>query len=208
MKYYLYRHIRLDKNEPFYIGIGTKSNRNYTTQTSIYDRAYNKSGRSKIWKAVVSKIDYEVEIIFESDNKEVIKSKEIEFISLYGRKIKKEGSLVNITDGGESCSGYTPSEKQRKAISERQLGNKNHMYGKRGELSPLFGKPKSKQSREKSVKTKHEKYFNEVIDITTGEVFRNPRCASEYYNINLSTLRGYLNGTRVNITSLRYKTNK
>ena len=23
-KYYLYRHIRLDKNEPFYIGIGTK----------------------------------------------------------------------------------------------------------------------------------------------------------------------------------------
>ena len=25
-KYYLYRHIRLDKNEPFYIGIGTKNN--------------------------------------------------------------------------------------------------------------------------------------------------------------------------------------
>lgn len=24
-KYYLYRHIRNDKNEPFYIGVGTKS---------------------------------------------------------------------------------------------------------------------------------------------------------------------------------------
>lgn len=24
-KYYLYRHIRLDKNEPFYIGIGSRS---------------------------------------------------------------------------------------------------------------------------------------------------------------------------------------
>lgn len=27
-KYYLYRHIRLDKNQPFYIGIGTKPNWN------------------------------------------------------------------------------------------------------------------------------------------------------------------------------------
>jgi hypothetical protein len=25
MNHYLYRHIRLDKNEPFYIGIGTKT---------------------------------------------------------------------------------------------------------------------------------------------------------------------------------------
>lgn len=33
-KHYLYRHIRLDKNEPFYIGIGTK-----IVKTSEYRRA-------------------------------------------------------------------------------------------------------------------------------------------------------------------------
>ena len=33
----LYRHIRLDKNEPFYIGIGN------------IKRAYNKSERNDIW---------------------------------------------------------------------------------------------------------------------------------------------------------------
>lgn len=28
-KYYIYRHIRLDTNEPFYIGKGTKANKNF-----------------------------------------------------------------------------------------------------------------------------------------------------------------------------------
>ena len=29
MKYYLYKHIRLDKNEAFYMGIGRKHNRKF-----------------------------------------------------------------------------------------------------------------------------------------------------------------------------------
>lgn len=33
---YLYRHIRLDKNEPFYIGIGSDSNYNRDLQNGIY----------------------------------------------------------------------------------------------------------------------------------------------------------------------------
>lgn len=38
---YVYRHIRLDKNEPFYIGIGSDIN---------YQRAYNYQRRTKYWK--------------------------------------------------------------------------------------------------------------------------------------------------------------
>lgn len=41
-KYYLYRHIRLDKNEPFYIGIGTKNKHKYP-----YFRAKSKAERNK-----------------------------------------------------------------------------------------------------------------------------------------------------------------
>ena len=88
-KYYLYRHIRLDKNEPFYIGVGTKVNKkSFLKVTSEYVRAYSKTRRNKIWIDIVSKTDYEVEILLESDNYEFIKQKEIEFIALYGRRNK------------------------------------------------------------------------------------------------------------------------
>jgi len=45
---YLYRHIRLDKNEPFYVGIGEDK----ITQEYQYVRAYDKTNRSKWWKDI------------------------------------------------------------------------------------------------------------------------------------------------------------
>ena len=36
----MYRHVRLDKNEVFYIGIGTKDSRDYRMHTSEYNRAF------------------------------------------------------------------------------------------------------------------------------------------------------------------------
>jgi hypothetical protein len=66
--WYVYRHIRLDKNEPFYIGIGT---------SEYYNRARRKKGRNKIWHRIVDKTDYTIEIIDESDDYQYIKQKEI-----------------------------------------------------------------------------------------------------------------------------------
>lgn len=43
---YVYRHIRLDKNQPFYIGIGVDEGGNYK-------RAYNFIKRNNYWKNVV-----------------------------------------------------------------------------------------------------------------------------------------------------------
>ncbi len=71
----VYRHIRLDKNEPFYIGIGKNT-----------QRAKTKSNRNNHWLNVVSKTDYEVEILFENISREQAIKKEIELILLYGRK--------------------------------------------------------------------------------------------------------------------------
>ena len=96
MTTYVYRHIRLDKNEPFYIGIGTDVG---------YKRAYSKHSRNKYWDRVVGKTKYEVEILLDNLTKEEAKQKEIEFIALYGKKLNKTGTLVNITDGGESTNG-------------------------------------------------------------------------------------------------------
>lgn len=119
-KYYLYRHIRLDKYEPFYIGIGAiRIDPKRGTHKGKYARAYSTSDRSNLWKKIANKTEYLVEILLHSDDYEFIKKKEIEFISYYGRKDKESGSLANLTDGGEGTLGKSPSELHRKKSSER-----------------------------------------------------------------------------------------
>ncbi len=98
--HYVYRHIRKDTGEPFYIGIGTKSDKQ-----SEYHRANSKHKRNDFWKSVVNKADYEVEILLESNDYDFIKQKEIEFIALYGRRDLGKGTLVNMTDGGDGVIG-------------------------------------------------------------------------------------------------------
>jgi hypothetical protein len=45
-------------------------------------------------------------IICESDDKQEIINKEINYIKLLGKKKDKKGTLVNITDGGEGLTGH------------------------------------------------------------------------------------------------------
>jgi hypothetical protein len=116
----LYRHIRLDKNEPFYIGISTNNK-----------RAYDKVSRNKIWKDITSKTDYEVEIIYEHEDIYHIKQKEEEFIKLYGRINLNNGVLCNLTDGGENNSGRIVTDEMKKYLSEINKGEKSVWYGKK-----------------------------------------------------------------------------
>lgn len=108
---YVYRHIRLDKNVPFYIGIGSDI---------TYERAFRKRRENNPhWNNIVKKTPYEVEIILDDLTWGEACKKEIEFISLYGRRDLRRGPLVNLTDGGEGVLGMVTSEKNRKATSER-----------------------------------------------------------------------------------------
>lgn len=144
--YFLYRHIRKDTNEVFYVGIGSKK---YGKRLDKCDRAYLRTCRTKWWKNIVEKTEYEVEIILESDDENFIISKEIEFIKLYGRKDLGKGSLVNLTDGGEGTNGrkYKMSpesiEKMRKSLTGRKLSKERCLQmSKRmkGGISPMKGK--------------------------------------------------------------------
>lgn len=92
---YVYRHIRVDKNEPFYIGIGSDKN---------YRRAYDKSHRNKIWKNIYNKSSIEIEILFQDLSWEQACEKEKELIKLYGRK-NYGGTLCNMTIGGDGTIG-------------------------------------------------------------------------------------------------------
>lgn len=110
---YVYRHIRLDKNQPFYIGIGNVSN---------YQRAYTTQGRNKIWYDIVSKTEYEVEILFDDLTWDEACLKEIEFIALYGRIADHNGTLANLTTGGDGLRGMT--DYTRRKISASRRGKK------------------------------------------------------------------------------------
>jgi hypothetical protein len=61
---YLYRHIRLDKNEPFYIGISNVDDE--------YRRAYRKTYRNKHWTNIVKGTRYEVEILIDDLTIEIL----------------------------------------------------------------------------------------------------------------------------------------
>lgn len=104
-QYYVYRHIRLDKNEVFYIGIGTKKLKKLSYK-SLYSRAFDKTSRNFLWKRITEKTKYKVEIIFEDSDRFFIKQKEQEFISLYGRKLSGKGTLCNLTIGGDGGGNY------------------------------------------------------------------------------------------------------
>lgn len=115
---YVYRHIRLDKNEPFYIGIGSDKE---------YKRAYFRWDRNKYWNNIVSKTDYDVEILIDDIDWEMACKKEVEFISLYGRFDLGTGSLVNMTNGGDGTLGMRHSEESRKRMSEKRKGIRQYV---------------------------------------------------------------------------------
>lgn len=115
---YLYRHIRLDKNEPFYIGIGEDK----ITQEYQYVRAHDKTNRSKWWKDI-AKNGFNVEILLNDISTwEEACLKETEFITLYGRSDRNLGSLCNMTDGGEGFKGSRTEENKQKLRKPRKEG--------------------------------------------------------------------------------------
>ena len=189
----LYRHTRLDKNEPFYIGIGDNET-----------RAYNKVNRTKHWKSIAKK-GYEVEVLLEDLTWEQACEKEREFIALYGRKDLKTGTLVNLTDGGEGTFGYKHTEevkqklrdlysgignqwygKARPEHSEKLKGEKNPCYGRTGEKNPMFGKEGYWKGKER-------------LDLRNKVVYNGVEFESQ------TALAKHLNCTLGNITRLMKK---
>lgn len=104
--YFIYRYIRLDKNVPFYIGMGTKrlvnsDGRPLNTYRCQYYRAFSKD-RSDVCNGIIKNHGCDIEIIYETNDFKHIQEKEREFISLYGSVYDGTGTLVNLTKGGLS----------------------------------------------------------------------------------------------------------
>jgi hypothetical protein len=203
---YIYRHIRLDKNEPFYIGIGSDSD---------FKRALSSKDRNTHWHNIKTKSNYKIDILLKDLTWEEACNKEKEFIKLYGRSDLKKGTLCNLTDGGEGFVGLIFSDEHKKNISKNNA--KIWLGKKRPELAEMTIKMNkervwSKESRDKLSKSRsgsnHELYgkFGKdhhtskgIICVNTGIKYESIRSASQILELNhghiASVVRGILKTT-------------
>jgi hypothetical protein len=212
---YVYRHIRLDKNEPFYIGIGSDNDGKYT-------RANRKTQRGKYWTNIVKKTEYVVEII-EDDltwNDAIIK--EMWWINFYGRIDNKKGPLINHTDGGDGMIGWRPSEETLKHLSNVRKGRvfrnpgfkiseeqKEKIRKSRTGVPPSNkGVPLTPEQREKisiSKKGIPSEKRKPVICIETGEVFASIEHAEKDPRFYRGAISKVLSGLRENAKGFHFK---
>lgn len=188
--FYLYHHIRLDKNEVFYIGI-SRHNKRYK-----YKRANQRDKRNSIWKNIVAKTDFKYEILLESDDISVIKAKEIELIAKYGKIRDCTGSLANITDGGEGTFGYKPTieaiQKQSIKMKGKKHSEKTKIKMSRAQLGKIVpdevGKKISASKKGKNLGKNHENIPLKVLHVPTNTIYRSIMQAAKHFNIRRNTL--------------------
>ena len=167
----LYRHIRLDKNEPFYIGISNNVR-----------RPYNSTLRNNIWKSIASKTEYRVDILFDDLTWEEACDKEKEFIKLYGRINTQTGILSNMTNGGDGSLGnkFMLGKKLSKETKDKiSYGNKGKKLSE--ETKNRIGKSNTGKTRSESVRSnlsnkhKGKKLSDEVKEkISDGNKGKRP----------------------------------
>ena len=196
----LYRHIRLDKDEPFYIGIGKDES-----------RAYSKRNRTKYWHNITNK-GYDIEILFDDLSYDDAKLKEIEFIKLYGRIDLGTGILCNMTDGGDGSNGFKHSKEALIKIGEKSKGRiktpeqiekwRSNMNFKRSpELTEkirqsLIGKKHTEERKENQRKLRLGKKLSEEAKRKLSEYWKGKKKGpfSEEHKQKLSEARiKYLN---------------
>ena len=204
----VYRHRRLDTNEIFYVGIGS------------LERAFSKKGRNNLWKKVVNKAGYNVEIIADDLSWEDACELEIFLIQNYGRRDLKTGSLVNMTDGGEGRLNHISEKRGIPRTEEdimkikngmigfcltpeqRILSNLNKPRGKNHHFfgnSPMKGKTHSDESR--------RKMSGKIIECTITKLrWYTVKDCADYSGINRNTLKSRLNGLLKNNTTFIYVT--
>jgi predicted transcriptional regulator len=200
----VYRHIRIDKNEPFYIGIGNR-----------LERAYRKDGRNDIWNKIIAKTDYKVQILFDDVNEEFAKNKEKELIKLYGRIHYNDGTLANLTEGGDNIEcpqskrdklrlanlGKKHTQETKDKISRNKKGKKHSEQSKKNMGLSKIGLKRSEETKKKlseiAFKNKNSFDYNIYNFYHVKSGIEESMTRSDFekkYNLPISTMSCLING--------------
>jgi hypothetical protein len=148
--YYVYQHRSADTNEIFYVGKGKDK------------RFCDKNKRSRYWKFYAEKHGFIPEIVKDNLDEELAFFAEMECIDVY----KKRGiKLINLTDGGEGCSGYSMrhSEEQKLKWSFDRKGTPSPRKGVK-----LLDETKQKISEARLGKPLSEEHKNSISKSLLG----------------------------------------
>lgn len=169
----VYQHIRLDKNEPFYIGIGKSIKRAY----NLYS-----SNRNKIWNAIFNKSNIKVEILYDDIPWKDACIIERELIKKFGRIDISTGILSNMTEGGDGL--LNPSieirEKKRKSMIGKNKGDNHWMHKYKDKIHPMLGKTHTIECKNKLSLYRKNKRPNNAISI---KAFKNGVLIGEFKSI-------------------------
>jgi len=136
----VYLHINPVKQEIFYVGIGLKK------------RPYCENNRNKYWKNTVNKYGYEVVIIHDNLSWQEASLLEKEYIKQFGRRDLEEGTLVNMTDGGEG--GYNMSRESIERGRLKRSGQKRTQECRNRLSLSHIGKPSNMKGKSHSAASK------------------------------------------------------
>lgn len=222
--FYIYRHIRPDTNEVFYIGKGFINTKSHSIR---YKETH---GRSLWWNRVVSKNNgvFDAEIIYWCQSENDVNNKEREFIALYGRNDLGLGTLVNLTDGGDGVIGIIASQSTRDKLSKAFSGENHPNFGKKLSQETCDKKSKSMKESPNSLRGKklpdwwvdkiRQSKFGEdnpmfgkpspmakkVVDVITGIIYNSIMESAKSTPYQFQYVSAMLNGTKKNKTNLRF----
>ena len=137
-----------------------------------HERSYEYGYKTAFSNAIrkYGKENFKWEVIYETDSIEDLNEKESYYIEYYKSLVTENG--YNLKGGGGN--DFLTQEVKNK-IREAQLGEKNHMFGKTGELNPTSKK---------------------VINITTNMIFGSASEAARYDKANFSHVCAVCRGLR------------
>ncbi len=242
----VYTHTRLDNNKVFYVGVGKRKNRAYSkhSRNKHWYNIVNKHGYQvnvtheeicyeealSIEKYLVSfygRVDLNTgSLVNKTDGGDGVENPSVRQIGelhpMYGKK-HREDSKAKMKS---SHKNRPPISEKTKELKRRNMaGENNPMYGRRGELSPLYKKQftdehkmkiSAAKSGKKNPKISGDKSYlhsltggknyaaRKVIDVVSGEIYECGKYAAEAIKMPVTTLRNMLNGYRKNKTNLRY----
>lgn len=191
LKHFVYRHIRIDTNEVFYIGCGNM-NQGYPS------RAIKKTSRNKTWFEITNETEWYSELIYQTNDLDEMYEKEKEFIKLY-KPMDDGGTLCNRSYGGFKGSKLTEVKKREMSIDLKEH-HKNNEH-------PLKGRPKSEEHKqilsEKSVNKKT------IYCESNGKEYESiKKCIEDIFGVfKKSYENGIRNNTKINKPYKNYKFN-
>lgn len=208
MTYYIYK-ITNNINNKIYIGKTSNPKRRWYHHCYIAKQPVNKYKKYPIHHAIYKykESNFKFEIIDQTESKEEIFQKEIQYIlNLRNQNFK----LYNITNGGEGVGGYIHSNETRQKISRsnkgKLSGNKHPMFGKGNTIlginNPFYGKKHSDDTKNKMSKKRtgsknpRAKLDEKIVkDIKNNINNLSAKELADLYQIKTITIYKILDGT-------------